>query len=151
MYRLFDNMALFFGLCPSCYCDLSLLEFLLIWIICHLDSRFFVCLKYGSCPFKVLTRKPFLIWFLVLLIIQLWIFLIQGVDPSCFYSFLMWIQDVYIGRVLLFNLWEYCSMSFIDIWIFNYPIWYSLYIVYSVYLLYFNHVALELRIMTFLI
>ena len=60
----------------------SLLACLLVQIIFHLDSGFLVRLKNGSCPFYVWTRKPFLIWFLVLLIIGFWPFLIQGIGPS---------------------------------------------------------------------
>ena len=72
-----------------------------------------------------------------------WFSWLLGFDPSWYRAStlldtclcLVWRHDVYIGRALLLNLLENGAMSVLDIWIFKYRTWYSLYIVYLIYLL----------------
>lgn len=71
-----------YGLCPFCSYDFFTTGMPLVWINFHLDCEFFIRPKYGSCPFYERTRKPLLVWSLVLLIIGFSPLLIQGFDPS---------------------------------------------------------------------
>lgn len=62
---------------------------------------------YGSCPFQVQTTKTLYIWVLFLMIIGLRPFLIQGTDPSCFCSSMVWRLDFYIlGEYCYWTTWK---------------------------------------------